>query len=164
MTGGTEIVLSLDQALRTTGYAVFHGDELVANGTFTVPSDKPMDERLHLFMLEVQKLKRQYEPDVICFEDIQDQNNTKTFKILAYVQASMLIFCALTESKYCILAPSHWRKVLGGGFGRTRAEQKEHSIAIVKERFGIDVDSDTADAICIGLAHLEESKLCSQSQ
>ena len=76
----------------------------------------------------------------------------------------MLIFCALTDSKYCILAPSHWRKVLGGGFGRTRAEQKEHSIAIVKERFGIDVDSDTADAICIGLAYLEESKLCSRSQ
>lgn len=155
---GTEVVLSLDQALRTTGYAVFQGESLVANGTFSVPSDKPMDERLHLFMKEVQKLKRQYNPDVICFEDIQDQNNTKTFKILAYVQASMLIFCALTKSKYCIMAPSHWRKVLGGGFGRTRAEQKEHSIAIVKERFGIDVDSDTADAICIGLAYIEQKK------
>lgn len=150
-----EVVLALDQALRNTGYAVLRGEELVDYGSFTVDPSLPMEERLHQLMLNVKALKAKYNPDVICFEDIQDQHNIQTFKTLAYVQAAILIFCALTKSKYAVMSPSHWRKVLGGQFGKKREEQKAHAQAIVKEKFGVDVDSDTADAICIGLAYVK---------
>lgn len=153
-----EVVLALDQALRTTGYAVFQGEELADYGTFTVDSSLPMEERLHQLMLDIKSLKSKYKPDIICFEDIQDQHNIQTFKTLAYVQAAIMIFCALTKSQYVVMSPSHWRKVLGGQFGKKRDEQKAHAQAIVKNKFDIDVDSDTADAICIGLAYIEQQK------
>lgn len=153
-----EVVLAFDQALRTTGYAVFRGEELADYGTFTVDPSLPMEERLHQLMLNVKSLKAKYDPDIICFEDIQDQHNIQTFKTLAHVQAAIMIFCALTKSQYVIMSPSHWRKILGGQFGKKRDEQKAHAQAIVKDRFGIDVDSDTADAICIGLAYIEQQK------
>lgn len=151
-------VLALDQALRTTGYAVFNGQELIAYGTFEVDIKLPIEERLHEFMLKVKQLKAEYSPDIVIFEDIQEQHNIQTFKTLAYVQAAMLIFCALTKTSYKIYSPSQWRKILGGCFGRKRDEQKAHAQELVKTKYGIDVDSDTADAICIGSAYIEESQ------
>ena len=56
------------------------------------------------------------------------------------------------------MSPSHWRKVLGGNFGRKREEQKAAAIQYVKEKCGLEVTSDEADAICIGYAYLLESK------
>ena len=50
--------------------------------------------------------------------------------------------------------PSSWRAALGirNGRGIKRTTLKEADIAFVKEKYGIDVNDDEADAICIGLA------------
>lgn len=156
----SECVLSLDQSLRVTGYAVFDDERLIDHGVFSVDEKLPIDRRLNLFMRNVQALYNKHKPDVICFEDIQDQNNVLTFKRLAYVQAAILIYCSIVggDLRYEIISPSHWRSVLGGGFGRKREDQKRHAIEFVKEKYGIDVDSDTADAICIGTAYIYERK------
>lgn len=151
-------ILSLDQSLRVTGYAVFKNDELLAYGTFSVDESLPIEKRLHTLMKNVQNLCKQYSPDVICFEDIQDQHNISTFKKLAFVQAAILIYCSIINMRYEVMAPSHWRKVLGGGFGKKREEQKQHAIELVKNTYNIDVDSDTADAICIGMAYIKENQ------
>lgn len=152
------VVLALDQALRTTGWAVFQGDRLAEWGSFTVPTDKDMGNRLSLFSANVSELIERHSPDVVCLEDIQDQSNIGTFKILAFVQAAGLILCSQKGLEVKVLPPSHWRKVLGGGFGRKRDEQKQKAIELVKSRFDIEVESDVADAICIGLACVEEDK------
>ena len=158
MLRGKRMMLALDQALRTTGWAVFKDDELCEYGTFYVPTNMNMGKRLEKFMEEVGDLVDKYRVDIVCFEDIQDQANISTFKILAFVQAAGMIFCAGRDIKFDILAPSHWRKILGGGFGRKREEQKRKSVELVKEKYGYQVCEDAADAICIGLAWLEENK------
>lgn len=151
------VVLSLDQALRCTGYAVFVGDDLVEHGTLVTNDKSNIDERLASISDNVRSLCDMYLPDVVVFEDIQDQNNIATYKKLAFVQAVIMLYCFTTGVKWSVMAPSHWRRVLGGSWGRKRDEQKEHAIDLVRQTCGIEVGSDEADAICIGLAYIQES-------
>lgn len=155
----SEVVLSLDQALKTTGYAVFENETLIECGKFTINANATMGERLASFKKEILGLKESYNVDTIIFEQIQLQNgNAKTFQHLAYVQAMLFYFCYQHNIKHEVYEASHWRKVLGGGFGRKRAEQKQKAIDVVQQKYQIEVDSDIADAICIGCAYLKEKR------
>ena len=62
-------LLALDQASRTTGYAVFQDNELVDSGTFTLKSDD-IGERLVDYRQRIEKLIVDYEIDEVAFEDI----------------------------------------------------------------------------------------------
>lgn len=150
------IYLSLDQAMRTTGWAIFENKELKQYGHFTIPSHHPIEQRLNEFMRELNDLYREYEFDELFFEDIQNQNNNETYKKLAYVQATIIIWCYNNNIKFYILSPSHWRSVLkercGISFGRKREEQKQKAIELVQQFFSRMVTSDEADAICLGYA------------
>ena len=154
------IYLSLDQAMRTTGWAIFEDDELKKYGSFTIPSHHSIEQRLNEFMRELNNLYREYEFDELFFEDIQNQNNNETYKKLAYVQATIIIWCYNNNIKFSILSPSHWRSVLkercGISFGRKREEQKQKAIEFVQQFFARMVSSDEADAICLGYAGICE--------
>ena len=156
------IYLSLDQAMRTTGYSIFEGKRLVAYGSFTVSGSKPIEQRLNDFFQNLNTLYRQFEFDEVFFEDIQNQNNNETYKKLAYVQATIMIWCYNNDMRFHILSPSHWRKILkdecGVSFGRKREEQKQKAIEFVQQFFARMVSSDEADAICLGYAGICEKK------
>jgi Holliday junction resolvasome RuvABC endonuclease subunit len=155
-------VLSLDQALRVSGYAVFEdcpeGWKLVESGTFEVGSTGDMGKRLVGFSDNLDELYRKHRFTHLVFEDIQLQNgNVTTYKSLAYVQAVAIIWCFNRSMPYTLYAPSHWRKLLGGVWGRKREDQKKKAVEVVKERVGFDTkSSDEADAICIGLAWVDK--------
>lgn len=154
------IYLSLDQAMRTTGWAIFEDDELKKYGSFTIPNHHPIEQRLNELMRELNNLYREYEFDELFFEDIQNQNNNETYKKLAYVQATIIIWCYNNNIKFHILSPSHWRSVLkercGISFGRKREEQKQKAIEFVQQFFSKMVISDEADAIALGYAGICE--------
>ena len=154
-------VIALDQALQVSGYAIFNGNKLQESGTFSLSKTKPIEQRLALLYQELENLLQKVDDEHVrlVFEDIQLQaGNVKTYQRLAYVQAAILLWCYYHQINYDILPPSHWRKVLGGGFGRKRDEQKQHAIDLVRKTCGKEVTSDEADAICIGLAALKERR------
>lgn len=149
--------LALDQALNVSGWAVFEDNTLIAADTFTISKTAPMDKRLLDMYKNLTDLYYKYEFEKVYFEDIQLQaGNALTYKHLAYAQAAVILWCGHMDMSYEIFAPSHWRKILGGNFGRKRAEQKRHAIDLVEKWYNIDVPSDIADAICIGRAAIQE--------
>lgn len=151
--------LALDQALGTSGWAVFDDKTLIAADTFSVSKTAPMDRRLLEIYKNLTDLYHEYEFEKIYFEDIQLQaGNALTYKHLAYAQAAIILWCGHMNMDWSMSAPSHWRKVLGGGFGRKRAEQKRYAIQLVQKWYNIEVSSDIADAICIGRATIQESR------
>lgn len=151
--------LALDQALGTSGWAVFDDKTLIAADTFSVSKTAPMDRRLLEIYKNLTYLYYKYEFEKIYFEDIQLQaGNALTYKHLAYAQAAIILWCGHMNMDWSMSAPSHWRKVLGGGFGRKRAEQKRYAIQLVQKWYNIEVSSDIADAICIGRAAIQESR------
>lgn len=150
-------LLALDQASRVTGVAIFDDDKLIKYGTFEIKSNQELGKRLTQLLENLDKLYAAYHFDVIIYEDIQLQmGNVETYKKLAYVQAMILFWCEKHEKNLYCLSPSHWRKILkdkyGMSWGRKRAEQKQTAINFIQEHYEKEVDSDTADAICIGCA------------
>lgn len=150
-------LLALDQASRVTGVAIFDDDKLIKYGTFEIKSNQELGKRLTQFLENLDKLYAAYHFDAIAYEDIQLQmGNVETYKKLAYIQAMILFWCEKHEKNLYCLSPSHWRKVLkdkyGMSWGRKREEQKQTAIDFIQEHYEKKVDSDTADAICIGCA------------
>lgn len=156
---GQNKIISLDQSLSCTGWAVFDNKTLIAADTFSISKTAPMDRRLLEIYKNLTDLYHEYEFEKIYFEDIQLQaGNALTYKHLAYAQAAIILWCGHMNMDWSISAPSHWRKVLGGGFGRKRAEQKRYAIQLVQKWYNIEAPSDIADAICIGRAAIQESR------
>lgn len=150
-------LLALDQASRVTGVAIFDDDKLIKYGTFEIKSNQELSKRLTQFLENLDKLYAAYHFDAVAYEDIQLQmGNVETYKKLAYIQAMILFWCEKHEKNLYCLSPSHWRKVLkdkyGISWGRKRVEQKQTAIDFIQEHYEKEVDSDTADAICIGCA------------
>ena len=150
-------LLALDQASRVTGVAIFDNDKLVKYGTFEIKSNQELGKRLTQFLENLDKLYAAYHFDAVAYEDIQLQmGNVETYRKLAYIQAMILFWCEKYEKNLYCLSPSHWRKILkdkyGMSWGRKRAEQKQTAIDFIQEHYKKEVDSDTADAICIGCA------------
>lgn len=152
--------LALDQASRTTGWAIYDNKTLIASGHFSIPANKIMQDRLKSFVIHLIDLIDKYHPEKIYYEGIQYQSNIETYKKLAYIQAMIIYFSnsiPITE-----LSPSHWRSVIkdhyGIKFGRSRAEQKQKAQEFVEEHFNKKVTEDEADAICLGYAGVLEDE------
>lgn len=104
-----------------------------------------------------------WKPDCIIMEDIQQQHGAVlTYKILAMLLGVIEVTCAENEIPYEVVSPNVWRKY-AGTCGKTRREEKLLSVAIVKDKYGVNVTDDIAEAILIGQygskTHKREYKL-----
>lgn len=154
--------IGLDQALQTTGWAVYDDNTPLDFGHFTIPAHEHIGQRLGQFWKELNSLYEHYEFEYLFYEDIQRQQNVETYKKLAYVQAAILLWCFFNDVKCTALSPSQWRHILkekfGVSFGKVRAEQKAAAKSFVKNKFHIEASEDECDAICLTLAGIQEKK------
>lgn len=152
-------LLALDQASRTTGYAVFEDDKLVKSGTFTLRSDD-VGERLVDYRKHIEKLIIDNDIEEVAFEDIQMQgqiNNVQTFKVLAEIFGVTQEFLVENGHSYHIVSSNTWKSKLQIK-GRTRVEQKRNAQIYVLENFDKKVSQDESDAICIGASIVLDNK------
>lgn len=152
-------LLALDQASRTTGYAVFEDDKLIKSGTFTLRSDD-VGERLVDYRKHIEKLIIDNDIEEVAFEDIQMQgqvNNVQTFKVLAEIFGVTQEFLVENGHSYHIVSSNTWKSKLQIK-GRTRVEQKRNAQIYVLENFDKKVSQDESDAICIGASIVLDNK------
>ena len=154
--------MALDQASRTTGWAIYDNKNLVTSGHFSIPANKTMQQRLISFVNHLSELIEKYNVEKIYYEGIQYQNNIETYKKLAYIQAMIIYTTTIDNIPILELSPSHWRSIIkdknGIKFGRSRIEQKQKAQEFVKEFFNKEVTEDEADAICLGYAGVLEDE------
>lgn len=157
-------ILAIDNALATSGWAIFDDDKLYETGVFKTNSTESIEKRLSKIFDYLDCLKIEYDFDQIIFEDCQQQSNrnVQTFHKLSMVKAIILYFCDVTGTRYKILSPSQWRKILKDEYkiswGKIRTQQKNAAKNFVKEKFNKDISEDECDAICLGLAGIIENK------
>ncbi len=156
--------LSLDNALRVTGWSIFNDQgKLIKTSTWETNGVAPIEQRLGQIWQELNNLHNEYNFNYLFFEDCYKQPNLETYKKLAFVQATILLWCYFNDVKYAAMLPSHWRKVIsdkyGVKFGKTRVEQKQGCVQWIKTVFNKDVTEDEADSIAIGIAGLIEKKV-----
>lgn len=148
-------ILSFDQASKTTGYAFFDGTTLIEYGKFTL-EDENTEQRLVKFRQKVQELIKKYQPDEVVFEDIQEQNNIQTFKVLAEIYGIMSELLTSLHMPHSTLLASSWKSTLGIK-GKSRSEQKQNASKYVLNTYNIKPTQDEADAICIGDCYIKRN-------
>ena len=116
---------------------------------------KDVDKRTATMGLDICTKIKEYKPDVVVIEDIQQQGNVKTVIHLARLQGCVILYCASKGIDMKILHPTEWRKVLAYKQGPKvkRDELKEQSINYVKNILGLSIESeDENEACCIAVA------------
>ena len=153
-------VLALDQASRTSGWAVFNDGKLVTFGKFTA-DHSDVGDRLHFIRSKVNSLIDEYDIDEVVFEDIQLQgnvaNNVATFKALAEVFGVLHeLFVEMKMPRTAVLS-TVWKSSLGIK-GKDRTAQKKAAQDWVIKTYNVKPTQDECDAICIG-AHYTKNKV-----
>jgi Holliday junction resolvasome RuvABC endonuclease subunit len=150
------IILALDCSTKSTGVAIFDGQELKHYSCITA-SGSDLFKRIHKMQDEIEKIIIEYKVDKIIMEDVLPEDvkgNRTVFDALKYLQGYLVEIFNKYKIPYEFMVVSHWRKMCGikTGSGIKRESLKPKDIAFVKNQFGISVNDDIADAICIGFA------------
>lgn len=152
-------VLSIDPAIRNTGYAIIEGDHLkqqaIDYGVITIPANIPQSGALSAVRTGLSNLISQYEPDVVAVEGIIYVQSVRTAISMGAARAAALIAAADSGLEVYEYAPKKVKKaVVGNG----NAEKGQVAF-MVRALLGLSETPphDAADAIAIAIAHLSAS-------
>jgi Holliday junction resolvasome RuvABC endonuclease subunit len=144
------IYLALDQSSNISGYSVWKDRNLIEYGK--VKFDGEFIDRVvslkNWMKDKIEELESEGLVEVI-IEEIQEQSNMQTFKMLAMVQGVLLAELAEQKIKFHLVYASSW-KANSGIKGANRTEQKRNTQEYILQKYGKKVTQDEADAICIG--------------
>lgn len=160
-------ILAIDQA-RDGAWSVFDYEErkLVSCGEFFFPANEYSFESAVFYITKtVAALIDDYKVSAVFIEDIQYQNNIKSYKKLAQLQGALISLFEGNNYLYDFIPPVRWQnacnargrnskektKNVAKPLPKKRADLKQLSIQFVKENYGVETMNDNlADAICIG--------------
>lgn len=154
-----KILLALDQSSKVTGWSIWEDGLLKKHGKFSY-DDADTITRIVKLRNAITRLIEDEQVTDVALEEIQMQgnvNNVVTFKVLAQVQAAILILCNERAIPYKVVASSTWKSVCGVK-GKARPEQKRDAQRFVQEEFGIKPIQDIVDSICIGYTVSKEDR------
>ena len=97
----------------------------------------------------IRKYQEQGKKVMVAIEDIQEQRNVQTFKVLAQLQGALYVSIHKEFKIECdIISASTW-KSFSQIRGKNRTEQKRNAQSFVEKTYGMRVTQDEADAILL---------------
>lgn len=156
---GVVRILALDAATKDTGWSVFDNNQLVDYGIMRIGLDDPI-ARMALLRQWLVGAVDSWKPDRVAIEDIQLQSfyNEKThaqsqnvvlYKTLAQLQGTILVALHEKKVEQSVIHVATWRSYCGIT-AKKRDDQKRMAQLKVHEWYGVSVNNDVAEAICIG--------------
>ena len=147
-------IIGLDLSTKSTGVSIFEKDKLIYYKCITESSNNVL-KRITNITKAIANILLEYKPDLVIIEDplpADVHNNIDVYKKLTYLQGFIVVTLDSFGISYALVTASHWRKKCGikTGTGIKREELKSSDIKFVKNKFGLDVNDDIADAIGIG--------------
>lgn len=152
------IVLALDPSTKNSGWAIYQDQELIKHGCITASSTN-LYKRIHKMTEEIEKILKNNKINLVVIEDVFPEdvhNNRNVFNALMYLQGFITDLLNTYKITFKFYVASEWRKKCGihTGRGIKRESLKPKDIQFVQNQFGIKVNDDEADAICIGFAEV----------
>ncbi len=152
-------VLSIDPAVRNTGYAVLEGDPrkpaALAFDVISIPKRLPQSGALAAVRTHLANVIRKYQPEEVAVEGIIYVQSHQTAIAMGAARAAALIAAADHGLPVYEYAPS---KVKMAVVGKGTADKSQVAF-MVRALLGLaeTPPPDAADALAIGMAHLQAS-------
>lgn len=145
-------LLCLDSSSNKTGVAYFFNGVYKEHCLLDCSKQKNMDIRFEDMSKELWKTLNNYNPDIIYIEETVVLRNAQTQRFLTRLQGVVYAWCMNHECEFNTIRPTSWRSAIGMKQGRNikREQLKEQSVKYVLDTYGLKVNDDEADAICIG--------------
>ena len=152
-------VLSLDLSTHSSGWCIGQDGVLETHGCITA-SSKDVKNRIIKMRDQLITIIKENKIEKIIMEQVRPDYNSHTSKVLMWLQAAVVIATYQISPKIqCqFIGVNEWRAVLKikQGRGIKRDVLKPQDIQYVKDKYGITVNDDQADAICIFDAYYEK--------
>jgi hypothetical protein len=147
-------ILAFDQSTKISAYSLFVDGEYVECGRIDLHKIKDTSERVRAMGVELCKTIKKYNPDKVVIEEVAQQSNALTLKLLARIQGVIIGFCAAHNIDIYIIEPSKWRSKLKfkQGSGVKRDELKGQAIRYIKNVYGLELTEDECESLCINEA------------
>ena len=154
------IVIAVDPSISSTGFAVFVNGKLTNHGNITTKKDGDnYYHRIHTILVNLPAFDPAEYYVSIALENQYLGVSPKVYGDLCGLRASIAMNY-ITDGAFDIdeYQPAAWRKIIGLKKDKTE-NWKQKSVDKVNELYNLDFklkDNDKADAILIGLAHIEK--------
>lgn len=144
-------ILAFDQSSKKSGYCLIEDGKYVKSGIIDKSKIADIDIRIGEMGIAICQQIKEFNPDLVVIEDIQNQSSISTVVQLARLQGFILGWCYVKHIKTEIIRPSEWRKILGfkQGAGVKRQELKEQGLNYIKTKYNMELSEDEAEACCI---------------
>lgn len=170
------MILGLDMATKKTGYGLLDTDANLYGYGVIRATDKEPRERIKFIYQAIEEIIVNNNINHIVFEDVPvtSHNNLKTGKDLCILQGAIMALCFKYNIQYSFYLPSSWRSIIGTydgtRSGMKRDIQKQKAVNKINELYGLNfvynatetkkrqTDDDKAEAICLGLAYIEDKR------
>ena len=149
-------ILALDLSTKSSGWSIFNDKKLEAYGCITATSTN-LYHRIDKMVQEIEILLKENKIEKVIIEEVlldDVHRNNSVFKALIYLQG----FISHLLNKYNLtpefIVNTSWRAKCGIHTGPKirREDLKKKDVQFVKDQFGLTVNDDIADAICIGFS------------
>lgn len=149
-------MISCDTSTKKSGLAIYIDGELSSYKLIDLSKEKNTEERINHMIFALLSYIDKEKPSVIYCETPQGHGgNVKLARMLSSIIGAIKGWACLNDCYFEEMNPSVWRKYIDGfeQGNLSRPELKLKGLMIVKERYGIDAESDdVSDAILIGKA------------
>lgn len=144
-------VCGIDASTNKTGVSLFIDGEYSGHMLIDLHKIKDSNIRVPKMMKEIKGVLDYYEPDIIVMEECLLKTNIATVKLLSYLAGAIISWAADNQVEFRFQLPTEWRKrvKIVQGPKTPRDKLKQEAIDMVKEKFGIDVTDDEAEAVLI---------------
>ena len=150
----TKIILGLDPGIADTGYGVISCERgkllCLAYGSIKTESKKDLSERLEILDLELKKLIKKYQPDVVAVEQLFFNKNTKTALIVGQARGVLLLRIKKSGLKMLEFTPGQVKQAVAA-YGRASKNQVQKMVKIILSLKSLPQPDDAADALAVAI-------------
>ena len=159
-------VLSIDPGLAILGWSLIRthedGRHDVQFGTVETPAHLPLNTRLHRLYDELKSLCESERPDHLAIETLYFAKNAKTLAQVGHARGIVLLIASQYRMEVFEYAPRQIKLALTGNGSADKIQMQER----IKRLMGlkeIPKPDDAADAVAVGLCHLQYAQVLGKS-
>lgn len=148
-------ILGIDPGIADTGYGVIkvydnNKMECVEYGSIVTKANESLEKRLLLLHQELEKIIKQYKPDLFAVEELFFNKNTATALIVAQARGVILLSAMLANIKILHYTPGQVKQAVSA-FGQAQKGQVQKMVKLLLNLKEIPKPDDAADALAVAI-------------